>query len=143
MENTGKCLHENSCPAVKETDQGDYLVIGRIVREGTFASVLATELGLGVGVDEVAVIVPAHVMLRGMDVHAEESVLILGAEYERLMDRDRRLRKLEDAGVVTVGDIALVVPCGAPYLRGGGPCTRPGDHVPEGTMHRNAEDRRW
>lgn len=142
MENTGECLHENSCPAVRRMDNGDYIVVGKLIMSGTLSGAVAKELGLGIGPDETAVIVPASVMPLGPSDN-DDAITIHEAEYERLMDRDRRLRKLEEAGVVTVGDIALVVPCGAPYLKGGGPCTRPGDHVPEGTMHRNAEDRRW
>ncbi len=112
MENTGKCLHENSCPVVKETDQGDYLVIGRIIREGTFAEQLAHDYGLGIAVDEAAVIVPAHVMLRGMDVHAEESVLILGTEYERLKADSGKLARLEAAGVDNWGGYSQAMAVG-------------------------------
>lgn len=62
MEKTSQCLHENSCPAVKELDSGDFLVIGKVITAEQWARTVAEELGLSVGPDEAAVIVPAAVM---------------------------------------------------------------------------------
>lgn len=134
MENTGKCLHENSCPAVKETDQGDYLVIGRIVREGVFAEELARNYGLGIALDEVAVIVPRDVMPGAGLPSYEDAVTITEAEYERLKVDSEKLARMEAAGVVL---------CGEPFRAGGSPCSRSWRHVADGIEHTNAEGQRW
>lgn len=61
---SGECLHENSCPAVKELRDGSFLVIGkRADPEYRDAAECARHLNLPVGDDEHAVFVPRSVVL--------------------------------------------------------------------------------
>lgn len=66
MEKTGQCLYEGSCPAVKELDSGDFIVVGKVTTATQWAREVAEELGLGIAPGEDAVIVPRAVMLEGL-----------------------------------------------------------------------------
>lgn len=72
------CTTEINCPDVMELDNGDYLVIGKIVPEGSLLIAEGTlePMGASIGADEMAIVVPrrciidaAREILRGEDIN--------------------------------------------------------------------------